>query len=85
MRNSYTGTSMSRIENTRNVKSITCDCAKCYHSTNKKGVIYCSYYDLINPKKRKCARYFEMDKTKRKTKEKVKRVKKEPTFPWELP
>ena len=79
---------MSRIENTRLISAVYCDCKKCFHSVNKNGMLYCKYYDLFSPKKKKCARYSFLDKGKKKRispKEKPKRVKKEPTFPWETP
>lgn len=58
-----TGTSMSKIENTRKVKKISCDCSRCYHSEKLRSHIgdtirHCKYYDLINPKKKSCARYY---------------------------
>lgn len=54
-----TGTSMQgRIENTRNVKRIPSVCKNCYHHRLNHGINYCVYYDLINPNKRKCARYW---------------------------
>lgn len=57
----YTGTSMGgRIVNTRKVKSIPCDCGKCYHKrrNSKEKYNYCSYYEIVFPtKKSRCARY----------------------------
>ena len=77
------GASTSTIENTRNVSAIESDCRSCFHSISKDGVLYCKYYDLFSPKKRKCVRYSFLDKSKKSPKNKVKKVKKEPTFPWE--
>lgn len=58
-----TGTSMSNVVDTRKVKKISCDCSRCYHSENLRShtgdtTRYCKYYDLINPKKKSCARYY---------------------------
>lgn len=79
------GASTSTIENTRNVSAIESDCRSCFHSISKDGVLYCKYYDLFSPKKRKCVRYSFLDKSKKSPKNKVKKVKKEPTFLWERP
>ena len=57
MRSGKTGTPMCRIENTRRVAAIKCDCTKCFHSISKKGMLYCRYYDLFSPHKKKCVRY----------------------------
>ena len=57
---------MSRIENTRLISAVYCDCKKCFHSVNKNGMLYCKYYDLFSPKKKKCARYSFLDKGKKK-------------------
>ena len=83
MKSEKTGTSMSRIENTRLISAVYCDCKKCFHSVNKNGMLYCKYYDLFSPKKKKCARYSFLDKGKKKRispKEKPKRVKRNLRF-----
>ena len=79
------GASTSTIENTRNVSAIESNCRSCFHSISKDGVLYCKYYDLFSPKKKKCVRYSFLDKSKKSPKNKVKKVKKEPTFPLERP
>lgn len=82
------GAATSTIENTRKVSAIASDCRNCFHSISKDGVLYCKYYDIFSPKKKKCARYSFLDKSKGKNKSpqnKVVKVKKEPTFPWERP
>lgn len=79
------GASTSTIENTRNVSAIESNCRSCFHSISKDGVLYCKYYDLFSPNKKKCVRYSFLDKTKKSPKTKVKNVKKKPTFPWERP
>ena len=79
------GTSTSTIENTRNVSAIESDCRNCFHSISKDGVLYCKHYDLFAPKKKKCVRYSFWDKSKKAKKNKLKKVKKEPSFPWESP
>ena len=81
------GTPTSTIENTRKVSSIECNCRTCYHSSvSKDGVLYCRYYDIFSPRKRKCVRYSYLDRSKKiPPKEKFKKIKKEPTFPWERP
>ena len=66
MKSEKTGTSMSRIENTRLISAVYCDCKKCFHSVNKNGMLYCKYYDLFSPIKKKCARYSFLDKGKKK-------------------
>ncbi|WP_182431230.1 hypothetical protein [Ruminococcus sp. AF17-12] len=43
MKSEKTGTSMSRIENTRLISAVYCDCKKCFHSVNKNGMLYCKY------------------------------------------
>lgn len=53
-----TGTAMSGIVNTRNVKPVKCVCKKCSHRRGQKPMFICDYYDIINPNKTKCARYF---------------------------
>lgn len=80
MQNKKSGTSMSNIENIRNVSSIRCDCKKCYHSVKKDNIYYCKYYDLFNPNKSKCVRFSSTDEFQNK---KFKKGKKKPTFPWE--
>ena len=54
-----TGIPMSRIENTNTIKSVKCDCKKCFHFTNNHGIPYCKYYDRPNPHKPKCIRFIE--------------------------
>lgn len=66
------GASTSTIENTRNVSAIESNCRSCFHSISKDGVLYCKYYDLFSPKKKKCVRYSFLDKSKRSPKDKVK-------------
>lgn len=46
MKSEKTGTSMSRIENTRLISAVYCDCKKCFHSVNKNGMLYCKYYAI---------------------------------------
>ncbi len=52
-----TGTAMSGIVNANRVKSVKCDCKKCYHVKRERGALICKYYDIINPNKKSCARY----------------------------
>ncbi len=62
MINKHTGTSMGgSIEYTRNVKSIPCNCSKCHHrrKDSKSNKYYCDYYKILEPKKKKCARYYD--------------------------
>lgn len=70
--NKHTGTSMSKIYNTNNIKAIKCDCKSCYHAEVKKYkqdiTVYCKYRDLINHKKELCARYVKVDRKKGKPK-----------------
>lgn len=79
------GVSTSTIENVRNVSAIECSCKSCFHSISKSGVLYCKYYDIFSPKKKKCVRYSFLDKSKKSPKNRDKGIKKEPTFPWERP
>ena len=64
--NKKTGTAMSRIINTNNIKSVKCNCRQCYHSKviNTYGIkeLYCKYYDTLNPQKKKCKRYYDKNK-----------------------
>lgn len=78
------GVSTSTIENTRNVKAIECNCRNCFHSISNDKGLYCKYYDIFSPKRKKCVRYSFLDKSKKEHKDKVKKVKKKPTFPWEM-
>lgn len=66
MANNKSGTSMGgKIENIHNVKRVKCNCSICYHShylkqSSKKAkkTLHCKYYDIINPDKTTCARYY---------------------------
>ncbi len=53
-----TGTSANRIINIKKVETIKCNCSDCYHSKRAAGTIYCSYYDLFSPNRKKCTRYY---------------------------
>ena len=57
MKNKKTGVSMSRIENTREASEVYCDCKKCFYLISKNSILYCQYYDIFSPKKKKCIRY----------------------------
>lgn len=46
--------------------SIKCDCSLCTHSKISAGVLYCRYYDIISPKKKKCMRYIKVKSRKPK-------------------
>ena len=77
---------MSRIENTREVSAIYCDCKKCFHLISKNSILYCQYYDIFSPKKKKCIRYSFLEKGKMQNKsprDKLKKEEKKPAFPWE--
>lgn len=53
-----TGTSMcGKIEYTNNVNKIKCNCECCKHSKISAGILFCVYYDIVNPHRHKCARY----------------------------
>lgn len=54
---------------------IACDCSRCKHSNSMHGFLYCTYYDIIGPKRTSCARYWAV-KPQKKTK---KAGKKRPT------
>lgn len=45
------------LQNTNYVKKIKCNCSTCFHSSKKKGIKYCEFYFLTNPKKAYCSRY----------------------------
>lgn len=53
------------LVNTNKVKRIECDCRVCFHSKRikvkelKMSYRYCKYYDLVNPNRKKCARYYK--------------------------
>lgn len=53
-----TGAPSSSILNIKRIDSIPCDCKKCFHSKKAAGTVYCSYYDLFSPAKKKCSRYY---------------------------
>ena len=80
MKSEKTGTSMSRIENTRLISAVYCDCKKCFHSVNKNGMLYCKYYDLFSPKKKKCARYSFLDKGEKNIAERETQKSKKGTY-----
>lgn len=66
-----TGTSMSGFIDTRKTKAIPCDCSKCYHSERLNSSLgfsgrYCKYYDLLNPKKKSCAKYYSVRQSSNK-------------------
>ena len=64
-----TGVPTSVIVSTK-VKNVKCDCKQCYHvnrktvgkGKNKHYLYHCVYYDLINPNKKTCARFYKIDK-----------------------
>lgn len=66
MKSEKTGTSMSRIENTRLISAVYCDCKKCFHSVNKNGMLYCKYYDLFHLKRKNAPDIRSLIKGKRK-------------------
>lgn len=45
---------------------IKCDCSRCRRSrfVPSAQCLYCEYYDIINPHKKKCARYVKCGKKK---------------------
>ncbi len=53
-----TGTPSNRIINAKRVEAISCNCHNCFHSKPAVGTIYCTYYDLFSPKRKKCSRYY---------------------------
>lgn len=57
-----TGTAMSRIINTRNVKRIKSSCRNCFHFKKNKSVEYCAYYDEFQPNRTKCARFMRVER-----------------------
>lgn len=71
------GTSMSGVVNTNKVKTIACDCTRCFHFQQKGLITYCKHYDTFEPEKKrtKCARYYPMQDTneKRNTRKRKKR------------
>lgn len=85
--NNKTGISMCRIENTRSVSSIKCNCSDCFHSVKKKSTLYCTQYCIIDPHKRKCKRYSKRNDYAITSEEYQETLEKkrtaEPTFPWE--
>ena len=70
-----TGTPTSRIINAKKVNLIKCDCKNCFHSKRAAGTIYCTYYDVFTPKRKKCSRYYAMTNigVVKKRKKKVKK------------
>ena len=84
------GTSTGMIVNANSVKAIKCNCRTCFHSVNKKGILYCEYYSLVEPKKQKCARYSYINRSGKKqkplTKEQKEKIQgnKVKSFPWEI-
>lgn len=67
------GTSMV-IHTMKKPTKVSCDCSRCKHSNCKHGFLYCTYFDLIDPKRKSCIRYWGV-KPKKKSKKK-KEVKK---------
>ena len=89
MSNKKTGTAMGRIENTRKVKAIPCNCRTCCNAKKAHKTLYCSYYDIFSPHKTKCARYSsrneEYNKSSKNKAAVMKSVKKKPSLPWGTP
>ena len=76
-----------RIEYTNNVKSVSCNCRACFHSKKTCGTIYCTYYDKLNPQKKRCVRFSPKENYGPKKDRPKAPIKSTyvPTFPWEMP
>ena len=80
-----TGVETNVIIKLKRPDRIPCDCERCKHSQRAAGTIYCSYYDIFSPNRKKCARYWCVKpvprdrkvsaKTKNKTKKKDEKQK----------
>lgn len=66
------GTPTNTIIRMKKPNKIACDCERCKHSKKGAGTIYCTYYDIISPKKKTCARYWGVKPTGKKKKKKKK-------------
>lgn len=79
-----TGVNTSTIIRVKKPKPIQCDCKKCSHSTLKNKILYCKYFDLINPRRKSCSRYIEVVKSCRRKEIQNLKPKEVAKFPWEL-
>ena len=53
-----TGVETNVIIQLKKPDRIQCDCERCRHSKRAAGTLYCTYYDIISPKRKTCARYW---------------------------
>ncbi|MEE0725277.1 MAG: hypothetical protein UCV58_02015 [Clostridium saudiense] len=70
------GVSTNTIIYMKKPKKIICDCEKCKHSKRGAGTIYCTYYDIISPRRKTCARYWGVKPKKTNSKKKTKKRRK---------
>lgn len=58
MARGYTGVATNVVTRIKKANRISCNCERCYHSKRGAGTLYCTYYDVISPKRKTCARYW---------------------------
>ena len=73
-----TGVETNVIIHVKKPDKIRCDCQRCRHSKRAAGTIYCTYYDIISPNKKTCARYWCVKPVPKKKKQ--KRTNKKPKY-----
>ncbi len=55
--NNSTGTFMSTHKRPK-LNKIVCNCRKCGHLSINRSVYYCNFYDLQDPNKKTCSRFY---------------------------
>jgi len=80
-----TGVQTNAITYIKKADRIPCDCERCKHSKRGAGTLYCTYYDIISPNRKTCARYWCVNpvpkirkKANKKTSSKTPKVKTKP-------
>ena len=67
------GVSTNTVIHMKKTKKIICDCERCKYSKHGAGTLYCTYYDIISPRRKTCERYWCVKPKKINTKKKRKR------------
>lgn len=52
-----TGTATNSIIYMKKANRIPCDCEHCKRNNRRIGISHCTYYDIISPNRKTCARY----------------------------
>ena len=71
-----TGVNTSTVVHLKKADRIQCDCSRCRLSKRAAGTLYCTYYDIISPNRKTCARYWCVKPPQKTKKEKGKKKSK---------